>query len=128
MMLSSFSCVFGHLYVFFGEIFILIFCPVFFVFFFWFCCLFLILSCLSCLYILEISPYQLFHLQMFSPILRVIFLSCLWFPMLYKKLFSLFRSHLLFSLFACFHFHYSRKMIKKDIAARVLCLFSSKNL
>ena len=41
---------------------------------------FLILSSMSCLYILEINPL-LFGLQTFSPILRVVFLSCLWFPL-----------------------------------------------
>ena len=32
---------------------------------------------MSCLYILEINPLLL-HLQIFSPILRVVILSCLW--------------------------------------------------
>ena len=34
---------------------------------------FLALSCMSCLYILEINPCQLFHLLSFSTILRVVF-------------------------------------------------------
>ena len=33
---------------------------------------FLVLSCMSCLYILEINFCQLFHLVLFSPILRVV--------------------------------------------------------
>jgi len=33
---------------------------------------FLVLSCISCLYILAINPCQLFHLLLFSPILRVV--------------------------------------------------------
>ena len=37
---------------------------------------FLVLSCMSCLYILEIVC-QLFHLLLFSPILRVVFSPCL---------------------------------------------------
>ena len=40
----------GHLYVFFGEMSIYVFCP----FFDW--VVSLILSCISCLYILEINP------------------------------------------------------------------------
>ena len=38
---------------------------------------FLVLSCMSCLYILEINPCQLFHLLLFSPILKVAFSPCL---------------------------------------------------
>ena len=38
---------------------------------------FLVLSCKSCLYILEINLCQLFHLLLFSPILRVVFSPCL---------------------------------------------------
>ena len=38
---------------------------------------FLALSCISCLYILEIILCQLFHLLLSSPILRVIFLTLL---------------------------------------------------
>ena len=36
--------------------------------------IFLVLSCMSCLYILEIN--QLFHLLLFSPVLRVVFSPC----------------------------------------------------
>ena len=38
---------------------------------------FLVLSCMSCLYILEINPCQVFHLLLFSPILRAAFSPCL---------------------------------------------------
>ena len=34
---------------------------------------FLLLSCMNSLYIFEIKPYQLHHLQIFSPILQVVF-------------------------------------------------------
>ena len=38
---------------------------------------FLVLSCMSCLYILEINSLSLFPLLLFSPILRVVFSPCL---------------------------------------------------
>ena len=38
---------------------------------------FLILSCMSCLYILDINPLSVVHLLLFSPILRVVFSPCL---------------------------------------------------
>ena len=45
------TCLFGHLPVFFGEIFVQVSSH-----FFWLDFVFLILSCMSCLYILEINP------------------------------------------------------------------------
>ena len=43
---------------------------------------FLVLSCMNCLYILQINPCQLLHLLLFSPILRVVFSASFqfWFP------------------------------------------------
>ena len=45
---------------------------------------FLILSCMNSLYILEIN-LSVALLQIFSPILRTVFLSCLWFLLLCKS-------------------------------------------
>ena len=66
---ASFHVLVRHLYVFFGEMSVLVFSPLFIG---WF--VFLVLSCMNCLYILEINP---FHLLLFSPILRVISSLCL---------------------------------------------------
>ena len=58
---------------------------------------FLALSCMNCLYILEINPSSVVHLLL-SPILRVVFSPCLYsFAM--KKLLSLIRTHLLAFVF-----------------------------
>ena len=128
-MFSSFSCVFGHLYVFFVEIYIDLLPWFFFSFFFnsvvcflywvaWAVCIFWRLALVSC-----------FICKCFLPFWESSF--CLVYDFLCcTKSFSVYLGPICFLvyLFACFHFHYSSKMIKKDIAARVLCLFSSKNL
>ena len=41
----------------------------------------LILNCMNCLYILEINPLSVASFEIFSPILRVVFWSCLWFSL-----------------------------------------------
>ena len=48
---------------------------------------FLVLSCMNCLYILQINPCQLLHLLLFSPILRVVFSASFQFSMLFKSLY-----------------------------------------
>ena len=46
---------------------------------------FLALSCMNCLYILEINPLSVVPLLLCSPILRVVFSPCLYFRLLYKS-------------------------------------------
>ena len=75
----------GHLYVFFGEMSIQVFCLFLF---------FLVLSCISCLYILEINPLSV------AAFANIFSLSFFFFFVLFmvffavQKLFSLIRSHL----------------------------------
>ena len=54
---------------------------------------FLVLSCMSCLYILEINPLSVIHLLLFSPILRALF-TLLIVSFAVQKILSLIRSHL----------------------------------
>ena len=62
LLISDVELFIGHLYI-FAKMSIQVLCP----FFNQVIC-FLILSCMSCLYILIVAPYLSYHLQIFSPI------------------------------------------------------------
>ena len=68
---ASFHVLVSHLYVFFGEMSLQVPFPNFGLF------AFLVLSRMSCLYILEINSLPVVSLLLFSPILMVVFSSCL---------------------------------------------------
>ena len=79
----------GHLYVFFGEMSIQVFCP----FFDWVVC-FLILSCMSSLYILEVNPLSVASFaNIFSHSEGCVFVLFI-VSFAVQKFFSLIRSHL----------------------------------
>ena len=114
----SFPLFIGHLYVFFGEVSVLDLLPVFFIGLF----VFLLLSCISCLYTLEIN-----HLSVVS--LVVIFShseGCL-FKVAHCSLCcaKAFKFNQVPFVYFCFYFHYSRRWTKEDLAViyvRVFCL------
>ena len=88
---------------------------------------FLILSSMSYLYILEIKLVYVIHLQIFSPILTVIFSSHFGF-FCCAKVFKF--SQVPFAYF-CFYFLYSRRQVKKDLvwfmSKSVFPMFSFKS-
>lgn len=61
---------------------------------------FYIMRCMSCLYILILIPYLLYHLQIFSLIQWIVFSFCWQFAV--QKLLSLIRSHLIIVAFVSF--------------------------
>ena len=88
---------------------------------------FLILSCMSCLNILEINPLLVTSFaNIFSHSVRCLFLFFM-FSFAMQKLLSLIRSHLFIFVF---YFHYSRRWIEKDLSVMtesVLPIFSSRS-
>ena len=111
----------GHLYVFFGEMSIKVFCP----FFSWvFCCFFLMLSCISFFYILDIRPLLVISFaNIFSHSI-----GCLFFLVMVsfavQKLVSLIQSHLFSFVFISIALGGGSKRILLccDLCHRMFCL------
>ena len=85
---------------------------------------FLILSCMSCLYILEINPLSVASFANIFPILRVAFSSSICFHLLCKS-FQVSLDPI------CFYFHCSRRWVKMNLlwfmSKSVLPMHPSKN-
>ena len=74
---------------------------------------FLVLSCMSCLYVLEINPLSVVSLTIIFSQPEGCLFTLLVVSFAVQKLLSLIRSHLFFSV--CF-FHYSRRWVIDDLA------------
>ena len=72
---------------------------------------FLVLNCMSCLYILEINPLSVVSFAIIFSHSEGLF-TLLTVSFAVQKLLSLIRSH----LFSCFYFRYSRRWVIEDLA------------
>ena len=92
---------YGHLYVFFGEMSI----QIFYLFFNLVVCMFVILSCMSYLYILEINPLLVISFEIFFPFYVLSF--CLVYSFHYYV--KAFKFDQVLLVYVCFYCHYSRR-------------------
>ena len=117
-LLSIFSLLFGHLYVYFGEVSIQI-C----IFLKLGCLVFLILNCMSSLYILEINHLVASFVSIFSH--SVSCLSVFFVSFAMQKLLSVIRSHLfIFVLFSLLQEVAPKKILLRFTSRRVVAVFS----
>ena len=116
---ASFHVFISHLYVFFMEKFLFRSSTHFFIGLL----IFLMLSCISCLYILEINPVSCFICNYFLPFCWLCFVYC--FLICAEE-------HLSSNCLFLFYFHCSRRWVKEDVAViyvkNILPMFSFKSL
>ena len=115
---------FGHLYAFFGEMPIYIFC----LFFDWVIFFFFILSCTSCLYISEINRLSVASFaNIFSHSVGCLF-TLFMVPSAVQKLLTLIRSHLFIFIFSFITLGGgSKKILLQFISKSILPMFPSRS-
>ena len=106
----------SHLYVFFGEMSVWVFSPLFD----W--VVFLVLSCLSCLYILEINPLSVVSFVIIFPHSECCLFTLLIVSFVVQKLLSLIRSHLFTFVFISVTLGGGSRGSCSDLCHRVFCL------
>ena len=112
------------MYIFFGEMSVQVFCP----FLHWLIG-FLLLGCLSCLYILEIKPLSVASFEtIFSHSVSCLFVF-FWDSFAVQKLFSLMRSYVfIFALISIALGDWPEKIFIRLVSENVLPMFSSRSL
>ena len=114
---SLFMCLLAICMSFLRKMSFHVFCPFFdMVFFFWH----LVVWASYIFWIL--TPYQSYELQNFSPIQKVVFLFCQWFPLLCKSL-CLIRLHLFIFAFIYSVLGDRSRKHSSSVCQRVLCLY-----
>ena len=118
---ASFHAFVGHLYVFFGEMSVMVFFPLFD----W--VVFLALSCMSCLCILEVNPLSLVSFAIIFSHSEGCFFTLLIVSFAVQKSLSLIRSWLFTFVYICVTLGGSQRILLWFMSSHILPMFSSKS-